>query len=220
MAVASTTVVELIPVVELPIAPFMERSDLPSPPTGGGLEDWAAWREERRIALGLRADDFLTGSYLILDALVTDRLLDLMIDVATARAGEYGFDAMYGGVVLRVNGRIVAAPECCVNLCDGLVDWFRLVDDRPERWTSIWTGHPLILARVVDSTVQFSEQADQPAEVVVAEAPLGPLRDAVAQLAPDCWRLSERLQLRLDQRGIPDSETVAQILAGLAKLRL
>ena len=120
-----------------------------------------------------------------------------------------------GGAVLRVKGSVVATPECCVDLRDGTQDWVRLVGDRPPDWTIIWTGHPWVLGRVVDDTVEVTEQAEAPAPRAVARFPTEDFRVAVDHALADRESFAYRLERRLLQQGHDEPAKTARTIAGL-----
>ena len=202
--------VELIPAILLSV----HGDDIPERPHTHDRHAWNAWREQYRVALGLSEDDVPDGMHIVLRSIDNRRLLDAVIDCTRERAGE-------GRVSLPRRGRSPARQgvgggnSCCVDLRDGTQDWVRLVGDRPPDWTIIWTGHPWVLGRVVDDTVEVTEQAEAPAPRAVARFPTEDFRVAVDHALADRESFAYRLERRLLQQGHDEPAKTARTIAGL-----
>jgi len=166
----------------------------------------------------LSEDDVPDGVHIALRCIDNPRLLDAVIDHEGERAAAGGgiyAPFLDGGAVLRVKGLVVASPACCVGLSDGIQDWVRLAMTPHPDWTMVWTGHPWVLARVVDDDVEVSEQAEAPSPRAVARCSVADLQGAVDQALADRESFAHRLESRLRQTGSDEPVKIARTIAGL-----
>ena len=210
----TSSVVELVPVISL----GLEGSDIPPLPTEFSDDSLARWRLARRKAVGLDPDRPLDGD-IALDEILTDRLLDAVVDYVVSCGAEYGWSPyLDGGFALVVDGQVFSRPTCCVDLQEGVRDWLQLAESWPADWRPVESGHPGVLARVRLGRVEVSEQADDfPDDITAAVSlPTEQLRAAAQVGLREVHAFAERLERRFVERGVEPAGQLARVVAGLA----
>ncbi|HSH58985.1 MAG TPA: hypothetical protein VK988_04955 [Acidimicrobiales bacterium] len=213
--------VELTPAILLTVS----GDDIPTRPSTYGVEAWAAWRDSYRVALGLAKEDVPDGVHIAIRRIDTPRLLDAVIDTQLStppRSSQLRTRASTEPTSTAVlscssSGSVVSTPTCCVDLSCGIQDWVGLARDRRPDWTTIWTGHPAVLARAVEDTVEVSEQSDNARPHAAARFSLEDFRNAVDQALADREMFASRLGRRLRERGHAKPAETARTIAGLTQ---
>ena len=134
-------------------------------------------------------------------------------------AAEYGWlGYMDGGLMLIVDGRLFAKPECCVYIDESLSDWKRVVSDWPSTWANVESGHPGVLARRLGDHVEIAQFDDSDSVVSVVGISLAALEVALGLALRSIESFAERLSTHLASHGVEDSFHRARVVAGLEEL--
>ena len=201
--------IELVPVVEMEGWSY---SDRPLPNTGSRFEDPPAWQAYHQSCLAYAGVTGITmvvpGSALVRVAELDERALALLAahqlekdDLpppgkldgdADEYAREYIGD-LCGGLVLSVNGTVIAEPACCGGL-DSIEGWARALASAD--WDEPWIGHDLrrVQARADGDRIWLRSAAwgsDSWSEPVVVARADG--ERAMAAAREQLARLAERL---------------------------
>ena len=187
--------------------------------------------ERWRSALDQRDVGVVGGDHLALAAITSDRLLDVVIEVAFEGAADDGeVYTAEGGVMLTYNGEVLHPPRCCSDLEESIADWIALLNNEHSDWVLLAAGHDHDTARLSET---FARLSDDDVEVVhewsvyegwrrrqktVRDEPVAVPRDlleeALTVALKEQTAFAERLERRLREHGHANARTVARTIAG------
>ena len=134
---------------------------------------------------------------------------------------EYG-SSLDGGIVLVEQGECVTVPGCCCGL-DSLNEWKQILEDKPEDWSDLWTGHDVDSLELrfcqIRESVQFRlskwETNEWDRQFALS---LPSFQVAIARLDQHARKLVAMIEEVLDSRFVEPRcrSAIAQRIAGLS----
>jgi len=218
----------LVPALELDPSEFRTRERLlPSGSTDKALAEWRRYWLDSLADSGvtglepLRAGSWHVPTRQFTDATILGRVLAVMLErLGGVEPVEPLFDpecmsALFGGLLLCYEGRILIEPGCCCDL-GNIADWREAASYRGTDWQLVWTGHPWASIRFDGEMLVLSEPHENKPPTARWKVRPDLLCGAVDAAAHELEEFALRLQPVVTSfYGEEASEAIARHLSGL-----